>query len=201
MDQWLTWTFLEGGGGGQGSESYELGLYCLARHTALDSWEKRKKRGFVFMTGDENFYPHVSKDQVNHLIGDGLTQDIPTPVVVEELQRTFEPFFLIPDQKRRDGCERSWRDLLGDHVICMDDADDTCHTAAGIVALSEGSVKDLDALAERLRQSGVPDKRVASVARALTPFAATLRRDGTPVPKLDKADLPAGDGASGHKRR
>ena len=25
MDQWLTWSFLEGGGGGSGEESYELG--------------------------------------------------------------------------------------------------------------------------------------------------------------------------------
>src|ERR1700733_10243727 len=37
MDQWLTWSFLEGNGGGQGTESYELAMYFLATHTALDS--------------------------------------------------------------------------------------------------------------------------------------------------------------------
>src|SRR5262249_16946085 len=70
MDQWLTWTYLEGGGGGQGKESYELGLYFLARHTDIDCARKRRKRGYVFMTGDENYYPLVSRLQVEKLIGD-----------------------------------------------------------------------------------------------------------------------------------
>src|ERR1044071_7086443 len=34
MDQWLTWSYLEGGGGGTGQESYELAFYMLAQHPA-----------------------------------------------------------------------------------------------------------------------------------------------------------------------
>src|SRR5262249_55912704 len=154
---------------------------------------------YIFMTGDENPYPSVSAAQVRNLIGDDLKADIPTKEIVREVEKLYEPFFLIPDQKRRAACERAWRDLLGDHVICMDDAEDTCHAAAGIVELAEGTVKDLDELAKRLQAKKTPDARVGAVVRALTPFAASLRRDGTPGPKLDAPDLPAGDGRSGHK--
>src|ERR1700710_3021004 len=53
MDQWLTRSHLEGGGGAIGEESYELALYFLALHTEMDCFVKRGKRGYLFMTGDE----------------------------------------------------------------------------------------------------------------------------------------------------
>src|SRR5262249_17099042 len=64
MDQWLTWSFLEGGGGAQSHESYELAMYFLSEHLDTDAWNKRKKRTYLFMTGDELPYPAVSRHQV-----------------------------------------------------------------------------------------------------------------------------------------
>lgn len=200
MDQWLTWSFLEGGGGALGTESYELGLYIAARHTSMDCWEKRKHRGYLFMTGDENPYPYVSKKQVHDLVGDALDDDLPLARVVDELQRTFEPFFLIPDPSRAKRCERAWRDALGDHVIVMEEPADTCLVTAGLMALCEGAVSDLDALAKRLRDNGIEGKRVGAVVRAVTAFSASRGRDGSPAPKTSAGAIPQGDGTSGHKR-
>src|SRR3954470_10735394 len=56
MDQNLENMILEGGGGGQKTESYELMLYVAARHTAIDCWEKRRRKGYLFMIGDETAY-------------------------------------------------------------------------------------------------------------------------------------------------
>ena len=178
MDQWLTWSFLEGGGGGQNTESYELALYFLCEHTDTDAWVKRKKRGYVIMTGDELPYPAVSRHQVEAIIGDALDEDIPTEAVVAALQETFEPFFLIPDLARRQRCERRWRDLLGDRVICLESPADTCLAAAGVIALAERSVPDVRALADRLSHHGVERERIARVVRALTPFAECLHSGG-----------------------
>lgn len=199
MDQWLTWSFLEGGGGALGSESYELGLYFAARHLEMDCVRVRGKKGYLFMTGDENPYPRVSRKQVEALIGDSLDEDLPIERVVEELSTLFEPFFLIPDQQRRQRCERAWRDLMGDHVVCMDDPADTCLVAAALVALTEGAAEDLDALAERLKGMGVDRRRLGGVMRAVTPYAAAIGRAGdTP---LAEAALPRGDDDdSGHHR-
>ena len=51
MDQHLENMILEGGGGGQMTESYELMLYVAARLTASDAWDKRRKKGYLFMIG------------------------------------------------------------------------------------------------------------------------------------------------------
>jgi len=185
MDQWLTWSFLEGGGGGQGKESYELALYFLNEHTDTDAWNKRKKRGYILMTGDELPYPAVSRHQAEAVIGDAIDEDIPTEAVVAALQEKFEPFFLIPDLARREKCERRWRDLLGDHVICLENPADTCWAAAGLIALTENAFPDLPAFAERLVELGVERKRVAALTRALMPYAASLGKAGVAATAAD----------------
>jgi len=190
MDQWLTWSFLEGGGGGQNTESYELALYFLAQHTEMDCVVKRNRRGYMFMTGDELPYPEVSHRQVDGIVGDRLDKDLPVESVIAVLEKSYHPFFLVPDLDRRARCERRWRDLLGDHVICMESAEDTCYVAAGIVALSEGVVADVAALAPVLAKAGASPDHVASTIRALTPFASTLGRDAAPGPALNRSKKP-----------
>lgn len=180
MDQWLTFSFLEGGGGGQDHESYELALYLLAEHTDLDCWVKRQKRGYLFMTGDELPYPAVSRHQVETLIGDRLDEDVPLEAIVAAVQETYHPFFLIPDRQRRQRCEGAWRKVLGDHVICMEGPHDTCAAAAGLLALTEGVAQDLDALGGLLSSAGLPRERIGAVVRALTPYAEALGRSGAP---------------------
>src|SRR6187431_140514 len=59
MDDDLARIVLEGGGGGQMTESYELAMYFMARHTSLDCFEKRGRRGYLFLIGDELPYPRV----------------------------------------------------------------------------------------------------------------------------------------------
>ena len=109
--------------------------------------------------------------------------------------------FLIPDEPRRTRCERPWRNMLGDHVITMSNPKDTCRVAAAAVSLTEGAVADLDELAKALEKQGESQRDIGAVVRALTPYAATIGRDGAPPPPMKGSDLPAGDGRSGHRRR
>lgn len=174
MDQWLTWSFLEGGGGGSGSESYELAFYVLAQHTDMDCWVKRKKKGYLFMSGDELPYPAVSRHQIEALIGEKLDEDIPIEEVIAAASETYHLFFLIPDLKRRKRCESRWRELLGDRVICMESHEDTCAVAAAIVGLTEGALPTIDAVADVLRANGTTIERVSATVRALQPYADLL---------------------------
>jgi hypothetical protein len=199
MDQWLTWLFLEGGGGG-GNESYELALFFAARHTDLDCVRKRGRRGYFFITGDEPPNPAISREQVLRVIGDALPDDVPIAAVIEEVQRSYEPFFLIPDAGRARAVERSWRDLLGDRVVVMESPDDTSWVAAGLVSLLEGAVGSLPELVGRLEAAGLARPRCHAVARALTPFAASIGRDGVPQPRLGGPALPAGEEPGGYER-
>lgn len=201
MDQWLTWTWLEGGGGQPGHESYELALYFAARHLEMDCDRKRSKRGYLFMTGDEKPYLALSRAALRSVVGDEIEQDLPLAVIVDEVQRSLEPFFLIPDLGRRRFCERAWREVLGDRVIAMESPADCCAVMAGIVALGEGVLADLDALAAALVERGHPRDRLGAVIRALTPWAAALGKDNAPMPRLDEhAALPRPIEASGYRR-
>jgi hypothetical protein len=174
MDQWLTWSYLEGGGGGSGEESYELGLYFLAAHTEMDCMVKRNKRGYLFMTGDENPYPTLSKHVVETVVGDRLDDDLSCEEIVAEAQKSFVPFFIIPDPNRAKRCERRWRDLLGDHVLCLEQSDDICFVTAGAILLHEGRVSSLKELQSLLLDAGLPSDRQGPVIRSLTPFAEVI---------------------------
>lgn len=174
MDQWLTSTYLEGGGGGNGLENYELGLYFLATHSEMDCMVKRKKRGYLFMTGDEIPYPTLSKHIVETVIGEKLDEDLTCEEIVAEVQKTYVPFFIIPDRARARQCERRWRDLLGDHVLCLEAPMDVCFVAAGAMLLGEGRVSDLKELTAILSSAGMPSNRRGHVIQSLTPFAEVM---------------------------
>lgn len=200
IDQWLTWSFLEGGDGGTGSESYELAFYLLARHTDMDCWVRRRRKGYLFMTGDELPYPAVSRHQVDALLGDKLDEDIPIAEAIAAAAELYHLFFLIPDLQRRNGCEPRWRDLLGDHVICMESPDDTCHVAAALVGLTEGRLADLDAAARALGGQGLARDRVSAVVRALRPYAELLQPGTVGLP-LRPGTRPAAPATGGWWKR
>ena len=96
MDQNLENMILEGGGGGQKTESYELMLYVAARHTAIDCWEKRGRKGYLFMIGDEMAYPYVRRDIVRTLIDDGLEADVPLQDAINEVRERYHLYYIIP---------------------------------------------------------------------------------------------------------
>ena len=96
MDDDLGKIYIEGGGGGQVHESYELGIYFFARHTAIDCYDKRGHKGYLFTIGDEMPYDVVRKQQVADVLGDKLRQDIATDQIVAEVQERYEYFHIIP---------------------------------------------------------------------------------------------------------
>ncbi len=183
MDQWLTWSFLEGGGGGTGSESYELAIYVAAQHTDMDNWVKRRKKGYFFMTGDELPYPAVSRHQVDALLGEKLDEDIPIEEVIAAAAETYHLFFLIPDQARAHRVQARWRELLGDHVIAMESPKDTCSVAAAIVGLTEQRIADVDALAGILEKNGLDRDHARSTVRVVRDYAALLANPSARPPR------------------
>jgi len=151
IDETLGNMWLEGNGGGSGEESYELALYFLARHTLLDSFEKRNKKGYLFITGDELPYPVVSKTQVAELIGDSLEADIPIKTIVEEVQQKYHVHFLIPAHSNHGRDARllqTWRDLLGaENVVMLEDESTVCERIGQIIGLAEGTLGALSGTA------------------------------------------------------
>lgn len=201
MDKDLTRIYLEGGGGGNSGESYDLALYFAARHTSMDCFEKRGEKGYMFITGDEACFPRVSAAVVRRVIGDDVRKDIPTAAIVAEVSKTFHPFFLIPDLHRRSygGCEASWREVLGDNVICMESPTDTCLVAATLIGLTEGTYADMEAVRASLKKRKVDSDQADRVYRAVAQYAASIGRGGERRSSEDE-DPPTGRGSSRSRR-
>ncbi|MFI6574734.1 hypothetical protein ACIBFB_02945 [Nocardiopsis sp. NPDC050513] len=162
---------LEGGGGGQATESYELAMYFMARHTAMDCLDKRGRRGYLFIIGDEMAYGAVKAREVREVIGDDVGENIPFPAILAELRRKFEVFYLMPTGSHYFNDDRVrgfWDGHLGQNVIYLDDLDAVSETIAVTVGLGEEAIdlqEGLDDLAEAGSDAG------DVVGRALRPLS------------------------------
>jgi hypothetical protein len=151
MDDDLSRILLEGGGGGQKTESYELALYFMARHTATDCYERRGRRGYLFIIGDEMAYPRVKPAEVRKVIGDGLQAQVPLTALMAEVTAKWDTYYILPAGASYVGDAQVlgfWRDLLGQNVIELADLDAVCETIALTVGLGEDAISLDDGLAD-----------------------------------------------------
>lgn len=152
----LTNLYLEGGGGGQMSESYELGMYFLAHHTSIDCYEKRQEKGYAFFIGDEMSYDIVKKSEVSKVLGIAIQDDLKTKDVVEKLKEQYHAYFIIPNMTNHynnSTVRKHWEDLFGvDHVLRLQDPAGICELIAATIGLNEGKT-DIDSLDSDLEDS------------------------------------------------
>jgi hypothetical protein len=190
----LTNIVLEGGGGGHITESYELAMYYLAKYTAMDNFEKRNKKGYLFIIGDETPYPEVDRRQVKDLIGDDLQENIPTADIVEELTRTYDVYYVLPHMTSNYKDHRvtdCWKKYFGQRILHLEDPNTVCELIASAVGVAEGKV-DVDGVAKDLIDFGVSKSTASAVGKALVPVSAgALKVKGAEV------DVPSSGAGSG----
>ncbi|MEH0820668.1 hypothetical protein [Micromonospora sp. CPCC 205714] len=182
MDDDLGRIVLEGGGGGQMMESYELALYFMARHTATDSWDKRGRRGYLFIIGDELAYPRVKAREVARLIGDDLREDVGLRQIVDEVTRRWDTYYLLPAGSHYSGNATvldHWRGLLGQQAVELDDLDAVCETIALTIGLGEQAI-DLDEGLRDLDRAG--STATGTVSRALARLDGGRRTEVAALP-------------------
>jgi hypothetical protein len=189
MDQNLENMVLEGGGGGQKTESYELTLYIAARHTAIDCYEKRGRKGYLFIIGDEMAYPLVHRAHVNRLLGIDPQADIPLQQIAAEAQEKYHVYFIIPGGAAHGGDAQViafWEQLLGaDHVLKLQNPDDTSESIAMTIGLNEGVINRDSAqlqMATRGKTPGVIERILSAIG-------------------IKSKDAPLFDGTTGARRR
>jgi hypothetical protein len=178
----LTNLYLEGAGGGQDMESYDLFLYFLARKTATDCFEKRGKKAYAFIIGDERAYPKVSRSQVKNVFGDELEADIPLKQIVAEVQEKYELFYILPNMTSHytdSAIHKFWTDLLGERFLKLDDPKGISALIASTIGACEGSV-DADTLVDDLTKVGYDASTARSVSKAIVPVSGSAPK-GTPA--------------------
>jgi hypothetical protein len=200
IDDDLGRLWLQSGGGPYGKESYELALYFAARHTKMDCYEKRHKKGHLFISGDEMPYDEVDKTVVKKVFGDSLQHSIPLKEILAEAQEKYHVFFIIPRGHTRDGAADYWRNLLGQQALLLDQPEGICECVALAIGLTEGAI-DLEegmhhvddlhkstgkgsALVRRSVESAVSGYAEFTKSNAMVKVAGGLVKDGKATTRL-----------------
>jgi hypothetical protein len=176
IDEQLAKLYLEGGGGGQKTESYELAMYFVARHITTDAWDKRRHRGYLIIIADEMAYPQVKAREVAKVIGDELGQDIPLDDIVREVTEKWDTYYILPAGASYVGDTTvlgSWQKLLGQNVIQLEDLDAICETIGLTIGLAEDAVDLAGGLADLVdvgsTAGGVVGKALATLGSSRSP--------------------------------
>lgn len=152
----LTNLFLEGGGGGTKSESYEVFLYFLAEKTSIDSLIKRGKKGYAFIIGDEKSYEPNTSD-LHKVFGEPPEEVTSLRSLVERVKEKYNLFFIIPTETswgRDKEHQNYWRDLVGaQQVLLVDDTRQIVPLIATTIGLMEEAV-DLEDAERHLKENG-----------------------------------------------
>jgi hypothetical protein len=155
----------------------------VARHVVTDAWQKRGRKGYLFLIGDELNKPRLEARHIRRIIGDDVAQDIDPVSVYRELAHKWHVYFILPNQSsyyHDDAIADHWRDILGQHFLKLDDPGAVCELIAATIGMEE-RVVDLDQALVDLAEIGSVAESEA-VGKALVSVGAkTLAKSATPL--------------------
>lgn len=105
---------LEGGGGGNGGESYNLLWYFASRHTDTDCFEKRHEKGILFSIGDDKCHADLSKTEIAKAFGDNVPYTLSNEELIREVSLKYDIFHLYIENDNASDKEvfRYWNEML-----------------------------------------------------------------------------------------
>lgn len=170
----LIW--LEKGGGGNQCESYNLPWYFAAMHTAIDCYEKRGKKGYLFTVGDEEPPAGLLARQIKDIFGDTLQDDLSSRDLLGMASRMYHVFHIVVEQgSHAQGhlpqVMDKWTDLLGQRVIRLSDYRHLAEVIVSTIEVNEG--RDRHTVA-----SSWPKATASVVRHAITTLPATVAARG-----------------------
>lgn len=200
MEEWLNNLYLEGNGGGNGGETAGLLLWFLANFSRLDSVEKRDKKGYIFLTGDE-ISLDVSKEMITKYIDAPVERGYTMQEVIDQVSEMYEVFFLLVDNSsaKYQRSEEFWKRLLGDdHVIIVENLENVSEMVASVLAIEEGVAADMSDVSRLLSDEGVDSNTIKVVGNALAAYGGSsdvaTTKTATVVASADN-DIDASDDA------
>jgi hypothetical protein len=162
--------WIEGGGGGNGGESYHLPWYFAAMKTSLDCFEKRGKKGYLFTIGDEPILPGITKENLRRVFDSGAETDLPSAELLAMASRSYEVFHVVLThvgfaRTQLTSVLATWEPLLGERVIHCDDHEKVAEVIVSAIQVMEGTDKTTVAKS----WSGSTAVTVANAVKSLTP--------------------------------
>jgi hypothetical protein len=139
MEKQLKELVIEGNGGGQCHESYELTALYYARNAEMPN----AKRPIMIIIGDEGFYDHITKEHAKMAHVKLASKDISTEDVFKELKDMYSVYLIRKPYNSGDDkyIQKKWEDLIGkEHIAILPAADRVVDVIFGILAQEKNKV-------------------------------------------------------------
>lgn len=141
--QQLSQIYVEGHGGGNNTESYDLPWYFAANKTKVDAFDKRGKKGYLFTIGDELPPAGLTPTDLTNVFGHGQYTRHTADELLRDAEEKFNVFHIIVEQgnyARRDvaGVTRQWRELMGRHAVLLSDYSRIAEVIVSVIEVNEG---------------------------------------------------------------
>lgn len=134
LNNWLKKVWLEGGGGGNGGESYDLAWCFASQHTATDAFDKRGKKGVLVTIGDEPCHPvGACEQQCNALFG-GVQH---SKNWLKDAQEKYDVYHVHVDHGTYSGVVEGWKKLLGEKLVVVDKQEQIADAISKIILATQ----------------------------------------------------------------
>jgi hypothetical protein len=140
----LTDIWLEGGGGGNHFESYDLAWAFAAYKTQTDAWDKRKDKGYLFTVGDEEFPQRSSATYMKQAFqNDGIQSPTPKSLLADAEQK-YRVFHVVIEEgwyyseRNPEDVQNSWGQKLGNRVLFLDNHRHLPQLIVSAIAIDQG---------------------------------------------------------------
>jgi hypothetical protein len=184
LDDKLKKIYLEGNGGGQTRESYELAAYYFANYCDMP----KAKNPFIFFIGDESPYTILAPEILEEIVGEKIQGPIPTEKIFKDLFKKFNGnvYFIqnnycgeTSNASITDNIRKTWITAFGpgyaQHVIKIPSGEEKSivDIMLGIIATAN-KVRSLEQYQSDMADRDQTDARIDAVGEALKDHYASI---------------------------
>ena len=175
IDDNLDNVFIEGGGGGNDGEMSTALAWYVANNVVTDAWDKRGKRGYLFLIGDESALP-VSRSESREFLGESQPREIRPEDAFNAVKERWNTYFLLVDNYAANwqNSRVKYEKLLGnDHVITLETTESAPAVIASVIGISEDTVS-ADSLTTDLAEAGFSNESALAAVKATAGISGGL---------------------------
>ena len=146
MVEQLSQLFIEGNGGGNFSESYNLPWHFAQFHTSADAFEKDGRKGYLFTFGDELVPPDLTSWELDKVYGKRQEQVRTNRQLLDDLVSKYHVFHLMIEEGNfmkhaKQKVAGDWIALLGENAIPVSNYKALSEIIISIMQVNEGADK------------------------------------------------------------
>jgi hypothetical protein len=175
LDNWIKKIYLEGGGGGQLHETYELAAYYYNNKCNID----KAIVPFFFFIADEAPYADIFRRNIKKVFDEDTNVDILSSKVFKQLDKKFHGNVFVLLNKYCGGdwvpwIIDEWRKYIPEErIIRLKQEKSIIDVMLGIIAMTT-KTRDLDKYTQDLVVRGQNDERISSVKSSLQNYTTAL---------------------------